>query len=286
MSDKKHVSPSQIETLSKCNQQWKFRYIDKLIVPPRMAMVKGSANHSAPEFNFGQKITSGVDLPKKDIVDYAVADLDIRLQKETVELTAEEKSIGKDNVIGDARDDVARVSGGYADLIAPLYQPERVEHRFEFPLTDEWNFLGIIDWMGVVLEDNRRIIADMKSGKNAPDPTTETKGILYALSNYRQTEEWLPYRIEHLTSTSTDPVTRKRLPEKIVVRKSQEAQFDDSDIHPAISRLQSAISTMDNLYAGGEPQFAPNSAWWCSPEWCGYWNICPAIPTRLKNKKG
>ena len=49
---KAHYSPSQINMFLRCPAQWKFRYVDRIIAPPKSSLVQGKAYHKALETNY------------------------------------------------------------------------------------------------------------------------------------------------------------------------------------------------------------------------------------------
>ena len=82
--DKKrpHISPSQISMYSRCGEQFRRRYLAKDIVPPGVALIKGSAVHKGIETNNEQKMESWADLPKDDIVEAAVSTVKEKVKNE------------------------------------------------------------------------------------------------------------------------------------------------------------------------------------------------------------
>ena len=102
--ERNHISFSQLNLFSNCAEAYRRRYILGEIIPPGVALLKGSGVHVGAAVNHAQKVNSGVDLPVKDIVDAAVAGFEDRRAKDGVQLSAEEQSIGLKPTIGRAKD--------------------------------------------------------------------------------------------------------------------------------------------------------------------------------------
>ena len=72
MSDvKPHLSVSQLSTLQKCGEMYRWRYIEGIKSPPGVALVIGKGTHAAIEQDLGNKMTWGELLPDDSIADYA-----------------------------------------------------------------------------------------------------------------------------------------------------------------------------------------------------------------------
>jgi len=119
---REYISYSQVGMFLRCGEQYRQRYIENRVIPPAIAMIKGSAVHKGAELNWKQKIDTKKDLSKNDIVDLSVIALEERA-REDLFLSEDEKTIGKDNLIGAAKDSVVSIAGLYADTMAPAIQP-------------------------------------------------------------------------------------------------------------------------------------------------------------------
>lgn len=267
----KWLSASQMRMMSCCEQQWVFRYIHQMRQPPAIAMLKGTGVHIGAETNFTQKIDSHEDLPVPQIQEAAVNGFEESVETDGIILTPAELQIGKKKVLGAAVDEVARLSAGYGELIAPRYQPRTAEQTFEIPIAENWNITGRIDWIGSTPEDREEVVVDMKTGKSSPDPKTDMQFALYGLWYRREYGRFPVVRVEHLK------------PNKKVVNDTKETLLNESDVSPMLNRIQSFIKRAEALGSGiTDPMPAPPGAWWCSASWCGYWHECPFIADRLK----
>ncbi|RPI99134.1 MAG: PD-(D/E)XK nuclease family protein, partial [Deltaproteobacteria bacterium] len=156
---KKYISASQLSTFERCGLQFFFRYVENIIIPPGVAMVKGVGVHGGAKANFKQKKESHKDLPKKDIVEISVTEFE-RYAAMGVFLTPEEESVGYGKVLGQTKDSVVTLAGIFADEVAPAYQPKYVEekHRIIVP-NSEYDLLAIMD---LATEDE--LVVDLKTG--------------------------------------------------------------------------------------------------------------------------
>lgn len=73
---KPYVSPSQLNMYLRCPAQYKYRYIDNIILPPRSAITKGRAVHKGQEHNYRQKVETFQDLKLSEIQEVAAAEFE------------------------------------------------------------------------------------------------------------------------------------------------------------------------------------------------------------------
>lgn len=251
-----HLSPSQLEMFAKCPESWRRRYVEKDIIPPRLAMLKGSAVHAGAEVNMRQKMDSHSDLPVGDIVMAAVEAYESRV-------AADGYSLGENETkaeVGRYKDVVAAMAEVHAREQAPDYQPVAVESKFRIELPAiSHDLVGVID-----LVDKSGAVVDFKTAGKAMTPAdveTSTQLSVYAAS--RDCSE-VPVRLDVLI----EPSARKPVRRQLI-----EASRDKTDL-PIIARRVTVVSkTID---AGLFPP-APVGSWWCSESWCGYWSTCPYV---------
>lgn len=269
-----HISHSQVSMFTRCQEQWRRRYIDGERIPPGIAMAKGLAVHDAAKANFTQKIESRADMREDDIVEQAVESFRQRVVDGIV-LTPAEQERSTDTVIGEAIDWTANIASLHATHQAPEYQPVLVEQQFDFPLPCGIELRGVID-----LADEQRRVVDLKTTAKTPPANTADKSLqltLYTIGHARLTGH-LPSecRLDYL-------VALKRAPRHLV----QITQRDRSDMEALSQRLDATIRQMNAITA--DPDMATGASldsWCCDPRYCGYYSTCRMIPDRLKNKKG
>lgn len=258
-----HLSISQLDMVRRCGEQYRLRYVEGIRMPPAGAMLSGGGVHEGAAARHRIRQGQDIEMPRADVVDYSVSKFDERLENEGIELRGEEKTVGKDKVIGEYRDLTAELGGAVSDLIAPqVMKPIAVEERVELdvPALDT-KFLGFIDLVHVV--DDVEIIEDLKSGskKHGQDAVDGSDQLtMYALG-WKVQQGRLPGQVglRSLRKLKKGPV------EDLVVG----TRTDDD-----ITKLLRIISTTARAISAGVFIPAPPGVWWCSKKWCGYWGIC------------
>lgn len=259
--DKKpYLSPSQIETYRRCGWQWKLRYIDKLKIPPAIAMLKGRAVHVGAETNWKQKIETREDLKRGHIQEAAAAAFETS-KSGGYELTPDEQSIGHKKVLGEALDRTVALAGAFADHVAPQYQPVMVEETFKIEIPNApYDISGRVD---MVDEKNR--IPDLKtSGKRKQQSEADQSIQLttYAAGIQIKTGKPVPeVRLDVLVDTKTPQFQQ-------LVSKRERRDFE------ILVNQVNAVTA--GIQAGVFLPAAPGS-YVCSPRFCGYWNQCPFV---------
>lgn len=268
MSEKPHISVSQMNMLWRCGEQYRRRYVEGERKPPGIALHIGSGLHVGAEVNFSQKIESHEDLPAADIVDAAVAGFEERFRSDGLELTEEEASVGLDETIGTAKDQLVLLAECHAKEQAPDYQPTEVEHRSRivFPNATH-DLLAITD-----LRDDQGRITDIKSAAKKQPKNTAHESI--QLTTYAAA-----YQVDHgkpATEVRLDTVTKTKVPARqVLVSHRTQGDF--------VALLARVNSTLAALKAGVFVPASPGD-WVCSQKWCGYWNTCNFVNSERKEK--
>jgi len=153
----KHISVSQIKMYLRCPLQYKYRYIDGLIIQPTSSLTLGKSIHSALESNYSQKIESKQDLPSEKMLD---------LFSERWDKEAQETIFEEDEKAGTIKDEGVKMVTVYHDQISPTIQPKLVEHGFNLNFENvSYTLKGIID-----LVDMDGTIIDHKTAKRSMVP--------------------------------------------------------------------------------------------------------------------
>ena len=245
---------------AKCGEQYRRRYIEKQIIPPGMAMLRGTGVHGGIETNMRQKIETYRDLPVADVIDAAVAKFDDEL-KAGFQLDQDESSRGKDVVIGDTRDLVATMAGVAGSDLCPKYQPTVIEQgvRIEIP-TSTHDLFGVID----LADDKARIIDVKTSGKSKTQNDADGSVQLTVYSAMHQVLTGSPPAelvLETLVATKTPKL------QTLVTKRG------NADLVALGARIEATTYGI----AKGVFAPAPAGAWWCGPKWCGYFHSCPFV---------
>lgn len=265
--DKKpYLSPSQIEMYRRCGWSWKMRYIDKLKIPPGIAMLKGRAVHVGAEHNWKQKIESHEDMKRGHIQQAAAAAFE-GSKKGGYELTEEEKSIGHSKVLGEALDRTVIMSGAFADKIAPQYQPTLVEQSFKIEIpAAPYDISGRVDMV-----DDQNRIPDLKtSGKKKQQSEADQSIQLTTYAAGIRIKTGKP-----VTAVGLDVLVDTKTPQvQQLVSKRERRDFE------ILVNQVNAVTA--GIQAGVFLPAAPGS-WWCSNRFCGYFNAgCPFVNSERK----
>lgn len=260
MSDKPHVSASQLDSFCRCPEAYRRRYLEGEKIPPSVAMLKGTGFHRGAETNFRQKIESRVDLKTSDIVDAAVSAFEFELEK-GVELVGDDRLRGKPVVIAETKDDLVSVVTVHAKEQAPQYQPVFVEQPFTIALPGSRDLKGVID-----LADDLRRVIDLKSAgrsKAQADADSSVQLTVYAAGHHALTGE---------------PPTEVRLDTIVTTKTKTYRNVVSSDRGPDDFRaLANRIETVVNGIEKGVFPPAPPGSWQCTAKWCGYFSTCPYV---------
>ena len=261
---KPYISPSQAIMYTKCGEQYRRRYVLGEIIPPGIALIKGTSVHKGAEFNFSQKILSEKDRPAKDVVDYAVNIFDETVKHEGLLLNSDEESRGKSVVVGEAKDRAALLSEALMTTVAPKYQPAEVEaERFIDLPESTHNLKGIID-----LKTREGNIVELKTSARAWVPERVERDLqltFYGLMERAKTGAAIkPLILENIVDT--------KIPKVVSYISTRE----DGDYQNLINRLNRII---DGINKGVFPAAHPDS-YYCSPKFCGYWDSCSLRPRK------
>lgn len=264
---KPHISPSQLESYCRCPEAYRRRYLDGQVIPPGIAQMKGTGFHRGAELNMRQKLESHRDLPTSDIVDCAIASFAENV-KVGCELTADERSRGKDIVVGEAVDALRTMATVHAEKQAPEYQPVLIEEkvRIELPNAPR-DLLGIID-----LADDKQRVVDFKTGgkkKTQNDADDSVQLTVYAAAYHARTgRPPSELRLDTVVQTKTKTFSQ-------VVSTTR----GEPDFSALANRINAVTKSIE---AGSFPPATPQS-WWCSDRYCGYHSTCPYVNSERKS---
>lgn len=247
---------SEIQTFLKCPKQWEYRYVLGIKTPPKAALTVGSAVDAAVTHNLVEKIKTGQDLPAEAVLDTFSTDFDTK---------AQETEWGTDDK-GKQKDMGAQLVKAHHEKIAPGINPATVQESFEITTDAGYDLGGTIDFV-----EKSGIIADTKTSKTAYDADAVTRALQPALYDfafealYNQKAQGFRYDVLIKPTKTIGP--RIQQVSGTVTTEDREWLFDTiNNVHKAI---QAGVSTP-----------APDGAWWCSKDWCGYAGICPKFKGR------
>ncbi|MCL4473533.1 MAG: PD-(D/E)XK nuclease family protein [Actinobacteria bacterium] len=243
-----HVSPSQLNMWMRCQKQWRFRYIDGLIIPTAAQLLLGSAYHSGLEFNYTNKIESKEDMPADEVIGAFADKFEARADSEEIDW--------RDSKPGEVLDRGVALTRCHMQTRAPEIQPVEVETRKSITLPSGIELLAILD-----LKDDRGIIRDHKTGKRKKSQGDLDKDT-QATANLIVDPDATGFGWETAITNSKGADCQF-----LETSRSQaEKDWYLANIEATIKQIQSAIQT--GIFVGN------TNGWHCGPDFCGWFNIC------------
>lgn len=241
---------SELQTFLKCGKQWEFRYLFGIKIPPKAALTVGSSVDAGVTTNLVQKVKTEKDLPLNDVLDAFSTDFDIRA-KETE---------WDDDDPGQQKDVGAQLLKVHHEKIAPMINPASVQERFVIETDAGYNLGGSID-----LTEKDGTVADTKTSRTRYQEDAISRAFQPAMYDFAyeaiKGKKAKGFRYDVLVKpTKTKPADFQQIG----------AVVTDSDRE----WLFGAIENVDKAIKAGVALPAPEGAWWCSKDWCGYWSMC------------
>lgn len=232
----------------RCPAQYKFRYIDGIILPPKSALTRGKAVHKGQEHNYQQKIETRKDVKLSEVQEVTAA---------TFEELAPETEWEKDEDPGKIKDETISLASLYHTEVAPTVQPILVEEKVtvEFDNTP-YTLLGYID-----VVDEKGFIRDTKAVSRTPSAEEATRSI--QLTSYALAHRYLMGVPE--AGVVLDYLVNNKTP-KVVQLKATRTDEDIKRFLSILGRVAEAIS--NNIFYPNPNNFM------CSERHCGYWKLC------------
>jgi CRISPR/Cas system-associated exonuclease Cas4 (RecB family) len=240
---------SEIQTFLKCGKQWEFRYLLGLKTPPRAALTVGRAVDRAVTANLIEKMKTGTDLSTEAVVDAYSSEF---------ESQKSETEWGTDDA-GKQKDMGVQLVKAHHEKIAPAIQPATVQEEFIVETDAGYDIGGTMD-----LVEKSGVVVDTKTSKSAydEDAISGIQPVLYDWAyeaiNGKPAEG---FRFDVLIKpTKTLPARTQQVAGK-PTQENREFHFE-------------AINQMHKAIQAGVTLPAPEGAWWCSKDWCGFWDRC------------
>lgn len=260
MSEKPYLSATQLDSIARCGEAYRRRYIEGDKIPPAIAMIVGSGLHKGAEVNFRQKIESHSDLPASQIVDAAVAGFEAQVAG-GVSFSADEASRGMKNVLGEAKDAVVEFAKIHAREQAPDYQPVMVEQAVKIELPGPRDLLGVID----LLDDQDRITDFKTAGKKKSQADADDN---IGLSVYAASFQSIHKRPPALVQLDTIVRSKTKIERQVIQSVRTAADMD------ALANRINVVSRQ--IEAGIFPPATPG-AYWCHKTYCGFYSSCKFV---------
>lgn len=252
-----HVSYSSLSMAIKCGEQFRRRYIEGEVIPPGIALIRGSAVHRSNEVNMRQKIESRKDLPLDDLKD-CTRDAYVERARDGIYLTKEEEG-QKGRLLNDGLNQALTATEIYRNEFAPDVFPTAVERRFKIDVGLGLPIMGYIDLEEV------GVVRDLKiTGKSwnqmAVDSNLQPR--FYSLAYEKEVGERPDFYMHYLVVLKT---------------KAKHDAFYTRSTNQQYEALYHMIEQFIHMLNSGV--FLPSDPgnWWCDPKWCGYHGTCKYI---------
>lgn len=242
-----YISPSQAGMFLRCQQQWKYRYVDGIKSPPSAAMAFGSAFDSTANSVYSEKILTGETAPANDCSDRFAAEWD----KASANIQDwEEEQPGK------LLDTGVALAGLWREDIAVNTQPTAVQVQANLEV-DGIKITGVIDT--VAEKEGKVVVHELKTKAKSITETDMVRSLqvpVYAHAAGTDTVQW-------------DVCVKTKVPKTQVVP----VQVTTEDVRGALNQLVIAKRVIEATVKTGD--FLPNrQQTLCSRRWCAYWQQC------------
>lgn len=251
---RKRLRPSSLQQFVACRYQYYQAQILNNFQKPNAAAKAGNSVHVASEVGFSEKIKTG-ELPPLSVVIDAATD-------EWKKLNEAELIYAKGETFETYEKDIIKGTEDLYDDTMKRINPIAVEKSYKFDLGDHPVFSAIAGSVDIV---EARGIRDIKFTKR------KTNASKYVLQ--QSTYSLLRNRNGEINNTAMiDNVVRnKEVHELPLAIKEDYARYVINDILEVTKKFHETGD--ESIWTGTNPHVF----FLCSPQWCGYWDICPHI---------
>lgn len=243
------LSFSRLQMWLKCQRQYYYRYVCGVVLPPRAAMAFGAAVHRGLAEGY-REMARRARVPPLDILTETFADV--------WDSFRDEAEFGPDEDPDRMKDEGVEVLSAHHAAVMPQLLPAD-ESWVERPVE---GVIGGVAVAGVVDLATENTVVDHKVVRKAQPVGRDVQLQLWT---YRE----LTARHYPFLAVSRLVVGRNPRAELIPVEPPgpREVLWFENVVRQVQSGIKAALET--GLWLP-----APMGAWWCSPEWCGYWDRC------------
>lgn len=259
---KPQLHSSHISMFTRCGEQYRRRYIEGQILPPGVALLIGTATHSAIEMEMKHKFETGLLLPDDQVTEAARDGLNSAWEERGCELTEEEKGRGVNVVKGGAVDTAIALAGVHHKVLAPNINPLHVERAWVVELDGfPYDLGGRIDLQEKPINTKVGRVRDTKTAGKSPGPN-DAHG-KQQLTVYATAVKVLDGEYPEL---SVDYLVKGKHPKAV----TQETIRDAMDTDVLLRRIEAMCLALEKgVFLPASPE-----DWWCGPRFCGYADTC------------
>ncbi|MGN1039042.1 MAG: RecB family exonuclease, partial [Mailhella sp.] len=276
-----YLSASSIGTLMTCPRQYEFRYIQNLVIPPNAALVTGSVMHKvfenyykdAMEAKDGSRLTAeqASEMAGDIAHDYIAGNSEVKLSE------------GEQN---DLYGSVRPLTKTYVDRVGRHIRPIGTEEEVRVTLPCGVDVLGYLD----LRHELSHTEEERKRAEDTGEKLEEVGICDYKITGKKRTLPWLVNSLQFNLYTFMTGIRDVQIHNLIKVpyrpapsRPTEEGVTDYASnlrvLHHTFSgedddHLNLLVESAARLITSGIFMPAPMDSWCCTPEWCGYWNLC------------
>jgi hypothetical protein len=270
----------------KCGVQYAFRYLEGLMMPPGAAFAYGKAVHDDTAFIHTHQVKAGEVPSVPEVSDFFDDALDRHWEDVDLKHPSNQAADGTPKLTpDDARKYGQGVLRLYTVTTAPKFRPVKVEEAFRIQIPGKpYSLVGKKD-----LEEESGRVIDHKSTRKSPSTGVAARSdqlTLYALPALAAAaaDEWKrvgePLGMngrqfdQHMETRGLKVDVALNF---LVALKTKVKVMLDASTRTWGAYLR-LIQKADEVHEGirkGVFSAAPEGAWWCSPHWCGFWDVCP-----------
>jgi len=261
--EKEAMSPSRFNTFDNCQVAYEYSYKKNIKIPPRAAMIAGSAAHKGVELDMRRKVASGELASLEEVQDEARDQAVARWEgKYGVRIQGTDKEVPVKVLKARTIDDAVSFTTLHHQQVAPHTEPTHVERKWRLRLPQSpFDLRGIID-----LQEARGI-RDWKTSRKSPPKNgadISRQATIYSMA-FRAIEGFIPYfRKDTLVLLKT----KVKVDTQIATRTETQLDTMALRLDAQMAVIQQAEKA--GLYAPASPEH-----WMCTEQWCGYWDRCP-----------
>ncbi len=262
MLDRPVYHQSELQAFLKCGKLWEFRYVRGVKLAPRAALTVGSAVDQAVSLNLSQKIQSGEDLPAERVDEIFSDDFDVRAR----ETEWQDEDPGRQKDVG------IRLVRAHHAQVAPKIVPESVQEKFLIETDAGYDLGGTIDFT-----EKSGVIGDTKTSRTAYAPDAPKKALQPALYDFAyealRRKKSTGFRYDVLIKPSSRVSQRAGSEARVQEVRAELDQDDRRWLFETVGQVHKAIRA-------GVALPAPEGSWYCTKQWCGYWDRCKGSGSR------
>ena len=258
---KPSLSATALRTIMRCGQQYFYRWVENLKVPPGVTQIVGISVHKVANLNLSNKMDKGALLLEDEVRDAAADNLN-GLWQQGIKLDDEEKKEGPKKIKGQAVDLAVSLSALHHQDLAPKIEPINLERFFRLELQGY-----PMDLTGRMDVEEKDSVRDLKTAGKSPtqaDIDADDQLTIYALGK-KAIEGQIPGKLY------LDNLVKTKTPKLVTLETTR----NQGHLDRILRHLERAIIVIE------KGAFLPNSnGWHCSKKFCGYADRCPFFSGR------